>query len=285
MMDYADAWFETADGFKISYRVYPPKDEESGPPVLCLHGLTRNLKDFEDLAPEIAAMGRKVICATQRGRGQSDYDPDPQRYNPGVYTQDMLALLDHLGVEKAVFIGTSMGGLMTMLAATIAPHRILRAVLNDIGPELDPAGIARIRSYAGKTDHQFADWPSAASAIRAINGSAFPNETDNAFWLDFARKTCRETDDGIILDYDPAIAASVAEGSAANVDLWPFFDALKDTPVLLVRGELSDLLMMSTVEGMQSCKPDMKFVSVPDVGHAPFMTEPSAWSALREFIA
>ncbi|GJL97944.1 MAG: alpha/beta hydrolase [Hyphobacterium sp.] len=285
MMDYADAWLETGDGLKISYRVYPPSGEETGVPVLCLHGLTRNLRDFEDLAPKIAAMGRKVICATQRGRGDSDYDPDTGRYNPGVYTQDMLALLDHLGIEKAAFIGTSMGGLMTMLAATIAPHRIARAVLNDIGPELDPDGIARIRSYAGKTDDQFSDWQSAADAIRTINGSAFPNEASNEFWLDFARKTCRESDDGIILDYDPAIAVSIAEGSAADIDLWPFFDALKDIHVLLVRGALSDLLMTSTVESMQRRKPDMKFARVPDVGHAPFLTEADAWPAVRDFLS
>jgi pimeloyl-ACP methyl ester carboxylesterase len=284
-MDYADAWFETADGPKISYRVYPPKGEETGVPVLCLHGLTRNLKDFEDLAPKIAAMGRKVICATQRGRGNSDFDVHIERYNPGVYTQDMLALFDHLGVEKAVFIGTSMGGLMTMVAATLAPHRIVRAVLNDIGPELDPVGIARIRSYAGKTDNQFSDWQSAADAIRSINGPAFPKETSNAFWLEFARKTCRETDGGLVLDYDPAIAASVAEGGAADIDLWPFFEALKDIPVLLVRGALSDLLMMSTVDAMKTRKPDMNFVSVADVGHAPFLTEPDAWPVVRDFIA
>lgn len=285
MLDYADAWFVNGDGLRISYRVYPPKGEETGVPVLCLHGLTRNLRDFEDLAPKISAMGRKVICATQRGRGDSDFDPDPARYSPDVYTRDMLALLDHLGVEKAVFIGTSMGGLMTMLTATIAPHRIARAVLNDIGPELGPEGIARIRSYAGKTDDHFSDWQMAADAIRAINASAFPKETSNEFWLDFARKTCRETDDGIILDYDPAIAASVAEGSAADVDLWPFFEALEDIPVLLVRGALSDLLMLSTVEAMQGRKPDLKFASVPDVGHAPFLTEAKAWPVIRDFIA
>ncbi len=281
---YTDHMFETSDGLKLHYRVYPATAEETGPPVLCLHGLTRNLKDFEDFAPKIAGLGRKVITATQRGRGGSDHDPEHARYNPGVYTQDMLALLDHLGIDRAVFIGTSMGGLMTMVAATMAPQRIAKAVLNDIGPELDPVGIARIRSYAGKTDGRFDSWQAAADAIRAINGVAFPKETENAFWLDFAHKTCREDEGMIVLDYDPAIAKSVAEGGDTDVDLWPLFDAMKDIPTLVVRGEITNLLMMSTVEEMQRRKPDLEFVNVPDVGHAPFLTEEAAWSAIRHFL-
>lgn len=282
---FTEQHFTTADGLKIHYRDYPPTAAESGVPVLCLHGLTRNLKDFEDLAPRLAAEGRRVISATQRGRGGSDWDPQHERYNPAVYTQDMLALLDHLGIEKAVFIGTSMGGLMTMVASTMAPQRIERAVLNDIGPELDPAGIARIRSYAGKTEGRFESWQAAADAIRAINGMAFPKETDNAFWLDFANKTCREAEDGaIVLDYDPAIAKSVAEGGDTDVDLWPLFDGLKAIPTLVVRGGISDLLMVSTIEEMKRRKPDLQTVEVPDVGHAPFLTEAKAWTAIRTFL-
>jgi pimeloyl-ACP methyl ester carboxylesterase len=282
---FTDDFFTTSDGLKLHNRVYEPVGEITGDPVLCLHGLTRNLKDFEDFAPHIAAMGRTVICATQRGRGRSDHDPQPERYTPAVYTQDMLDLLDHLEIERAAFVGTSMGGLMTMVAATMAPQRIARAVLNDIGPELDPVGIARIRAYAGKTEGRFDSWQAAADAIRAINGVAFPKETGDAFWLDFARKTCREADNGdIVLDYDKAIAESVAEGGDVDVDLWPLFEALKDTPTLVVRGAITDLLMMSTVEDMQRRKPDLEFVQVPDVGHAPFLTEPAALEKIREFL-
>ncbi len=281
---YTDHMFETADGLKLHYRVYPAMAEETGPPVLCLHGLTRNLKDFEDLAPKLAALGRKVISATQRGRGGSDTDPQHERYNAAVYTQDMLGLLDHLGIDAAVFIGTSMGGLMTMITATMAPQRIAKAVLNDIGPELGPEGIARIRRYAGKTDGRFGNWQAAADAIRAINGVAFPKQTGNAFWLDFARKTCREDKGVVVLAYDKAIAKTVAEGGDVDVDLWPLFDALKDIPTLVVRGGISDLLMTSTVEEMQRRKPDLHMVEVPDVGHAPFLTEPEAWAAIRAFL-
>ncbi|WP_421788573.1 MFS transporter [Hyphobacterium sp.] len=283
---FSDDFFENADGLKLHYRVYEPAGKATGDPLLCLHGLTRNLKDFEDFAPHAAAMGRTVICATQRGRGRSEHDPKPERYTPAIYAQDMLDLLDHLKIERAVFVGTSMGGLMTMAAAAMAPQRIARAVLNDIGPELDPAGIARIRGYAGKTEGRFANWSEAAKAIREINGEAFPKQTGEAFWLDFARKTCRETNDGtIVLDYDKAIAESIAEGGDVDVDLWPLFDAMKDIPTLVVRGALSDLLMMSTVEKMKDRKPDLEFVSVPDVGHAPFLTEPSALSKIKAFLA
>ena len=283
--EFSEHFFTNADRLRIAYRIYPANGEETGPPVLCLHGLTRNLRDFENLAPKLAARGHKVISASQRGRGTSDYDPKHERYTPANYTQDMVGLLDHLEIEKAVFIGTSMGGLMTMVAAMIAPQRIEQVVLNDIGPELDPVGIARIRSYAGKTAGRFENWQSAADAIRAINGVAFPNETENAFWLAFARKTCRESEDAIVLDYDPAISKSVAEGGDGDVDLWPLFDALRDIPTLVVRGALSDLLMVSTVEEMQRRKPDMSFVNVPDVGHAPFLTEPEAWPAIQGFLA
>ena len=283
--EFSEHFFTNADGLKIAYRIYPAKGEATGLPVLCLHGLTRNLRDFEDLALKLIAMGRKVISASQRGRAASDYDPKHERYNPATYTQDMVGLLDHLEIEKAVFVGTSMGGLMTMVAAMIAPQRIAQVVLNDIGPELDPVGIARIRSYAGKTAGRFNSWQSAADAIRAINGVAFPNETSNAFWLDFAQKTCREQEGEIVLDYDPAISKSIAKGGDTDVDLWPLFDALKDIPTLVVRGALSDLLMMSTVDEMQRRKPDMDFVNVPDVGHAPFLTEAEAWSAIQDFLA
>ncbi|WP_420434873.1 alpha/beta fold hydrolase [Hyphobacterium sp.] len=284
-MPFNDDFFTTNDGLKLHYRVYEPVSETRGDPVLCLHGLTRNLKDFEDFAPHIAALGRTVICATQRGRGRSDRDPRPERYSPPVYTQDMLDLLDHLKIDRAVFVGTSMGGLMTMVAATLAPNRIARAVLNDIGPELDPVGIGRIRAYAGKTEGRFESWQTTADAIRAINGIAFPKETGNAFWLDFAHKTCREAADGaIVLDYDKAIAESVAEGGDVDVDLWPLFDAMKDIPTLLVRGEITDLLMVSTVEAMKARKPDLEFVSVPDTGHAPFLTEPAALAKIKAFL-
>src|SRR5580704_8545928 len=204
--DFTEHYFATADGPRVHYRDYPAAGPVRGVPVLCLHGLTRNERDFEDLAPMIAGLGRRVIVPSQRGRGLSDPDPKLERYNPGTYTADMLALLDSLGLDRAVFVGTSMGGLMTMIAAIQAPQRLAGAVLNDIGPELDPTGLARIRSYAGVAKSA-ASWPEAAAIAHEINGAAFPTQKDEAFWDAFARRTFRQEASGrLVLDYDPGIA-------------------------------------------------------------------------------
>jgi len=196
----------------------------------------------------------------------------------------MLALLNHLGIEQAVFVGTSMGGLMTMIAAATAPQRVAGAVLNDIGPELDPAGLARIQSYVGQGG-PMNSWREAAARCRGINGVAFPMEQSDGFWLNFARKLCREEAPGrIVLDYDPAIARTVAPGSSDVANLWPLFDALKSIPTLVVRGAITDILMESTVEEMRRRKPDLRVAFVPNIGHAPFLTEPDAWAAVRSFV-
>ncbi len=281
---FQEGFFATPDGPRVHFRDYAPTDTLAGPPVLCLHGLTRNVQDFDELAPAIAGLGRRVIVASQRGRGQSDPDPHAERYTPATYVADMFGLLDHLGVERAVFVGTSMGGLMTMIAATQAADRLAGAVINDIGPEIDPAGLERIRGYVGGTGPA-ASWAEAADRCRSINGVAFPLETHDAFWIQFARKIFREeTPDRIVLDYDPAIARTVAEDSGDLADLWPLFDALASTPTLIVRGAITDILMASTVEEMRRRKPDLETVTVANVGHAPFMTEPDAWPAVSAFI-
>ena len=232
----------------------------------------------------IAACGRRVIAPSQRGRGASDADPQPERYHPGTYSADMLGLLSNLGIPQAVFIGTSMGGLMTMICAALAPARVAAAVLNDVGPEVDPKGLARIRGYVGRAEAP-TDWGQAAAICRAINGAAFPGETGDKFWLSVARRVFREPAPGRLeLDYDPAISQAVNAGAAVPPDLWPLFDALKPIPALVVRGELSDILMISTVEEMKLRKPELAVATVPDVGHAPFLTEPAAWTAIRSFL-
>ncbi|HXQ12857.1 MAG TPA: alpha/beta hydrolase [Caulobacteraceae bacterium] len=278
---YAEHYLATADGPRVHYRVYEPQGQAAGAPALCLPGLTRNERDFEELAPMIARLGRRVVVATPRGRGLSDPDSQPERYAPPVYVGDVLALLDALAIERAVFIGTSMGGLMTMIAAASAPQRLAGAVLNDVGPEIDPVGLARIRSYAGVPKTASA-WAEAGALCRDINGSAFPDEGGD-FWETFARRIFRETGPGRLeLDYDPRIAGTVAEGPAP--DLWPLFDALKPIPTLAIRGAISDVLMTSTLAEMQQRKPNLTTASVPRVGHAPFMTEPAAWAALSAFL-
>ncbi|HKT52983.1 MAG TPA: alpha/beta hydrolase [Caulobacteraceae bacterium] len=286
---FSERYFTTSDGPRIHYRDYPATGTARGAPALCLHGLTRNETDFEDLAPMIAAQGRRVIAATQRGRGLSDHDPKPEHYLPAVYAGDMLSLLGSLGIDRAVFVGTSMGGIMTMLTAAAAPQRLAAAVLNDIGPVLDPAGLARIRSYTGVA-RPAQSWAESAAIARELNQGAFPSETGEAFWLTVARRTFREAAPGRLeLDYDPLIARGVQPPPEAPAgpepDLWRLFDALKPIPTLVIRGALSDLLATGTLEEMKRRKPDLATAEVPDVGHAPYMTEPAAWAALRGFLA
>ncbi|GIU67038.1 alpha/beta hydrolase [Candidatus Phycosocius spiralis] len=255
----------------------------TGPPVVCLHGLTRNHKDFLGVIDPIRMLGRRVLALDIRGRGRSDWDPNPANYNPLIYTQDVLGILHTLEVKRAVFLGTSMGGIITMLVAAFSPQTIAGAVLNDIGPEFDPNGIKRIQSYVGKI-RTAANWDEAASMIRTIGGAAFPGR-DDAFWMEFARKTCIETKDGIVFDYDPAIAKVAASPQDQSLPtLWDQFSCLKPIPTALIRGALSDLLSNFIVERMQAIKPDMIYAEVPNVGHAPTLEELEAWTVIENLI-
>lgn len=277
----------TVDGLSLYARDYPPLAPETGLPVICLHGLTRNSRDFEVVAPRIAALGRRVIVPDMRGRGKSANDPDPAHYVPAVYAQDVVKLMDGLGIAKAVFVGTSMGGLITMVLATIAPSRIAASVLNDVGPKLSAAGLSRIASYVGHVQ-PVDSWEEAAEAIRATNGAAFPAHLDDdVYWARFARRTFRTRDDGRLeLDYDPHIALAFADfDEDAPADLTPLFQALSAKPVLSVRGALSDILTEDAVAGMSATNAALEAVTIEGVGHAPMLDEPDAWDALLSFLA
>lgn len=278
----------TIDGLPLYARDYPALLPETGLPVVCLHGLTRNSRDFETVAPRIAALGRRVVAPDMRGRGKSANDPDPAHYVVTVYAQDVLKLLDTLGIERAVFIGTSMGGLITMVVATMAPDRIAASVLNDVGPRLNVSGLSRIASYVGHIE-PVSSWPDAAAAVRGINAQAFPERAeDDAFWQMFARRTFRERDDGLLEpDYDPRIALAFADfdADAPQPDLTPLFTTLAQRPMLSVRGAISDIFGEDGVGLMRSLKPDMAAVTIDKVGHAPMLDEPEAWDALLEFLA
>lgn len=284
MTGYSEHYFTAPDGVRTYYRRYGAQGPQAKLPVLCMHGLTRNSKDFEEVAPMIAALGREVVAIDVRGRGRSDRDPNPENYHPGKYVEDVIGLLGELGWTRLVAVGTSMGGLMSMILAAQKPDLLEGVVLNDIGPELDPKGFGRIQTYVGGTA-VFESWQEAAEAIREINQVAFPKETGDAFWLSFARRVCREREDGrIVLDYDPAIATAVKQGNAAPPDLWPFFDALASARLLLIRGAITDLLSEDTVKKMEERHPGMRTVNVPDVGHAPLLTEAEAQRAITEFL-
>ncbi|MGC1269497.1 MAG: alpha/beta hydrolase [Croceibacterium sp.] len=254
-----------------------------GPPLLLMHGLTRNSADFEPLVPHLVDAYRLVV-PDQRGRGLSPNDPDPANYRPDIYAQDMFALLDSLGIEQVGLVGTSMGGLMAMIMAALQPDRIGAVVLNDVGPVLDPVGLARIGGYVGAAG-PFASWQDAADRTAAINGTAFPNFGDSD-WLAFARRTCREVEGGrVAFAYDPAIAAAFDSVPAEQPDLWPLWAMLADKPVLVLRGALSDLLAPDTVARMAK-EHSGPFVAcdIPQRGHAPLLDEPEALAAITSFL-
>ena len=285
-MSFADLAWTSHDGLVLHARDHAPTAPITGVPVICLHGLTRNARDFEDLAPRVAALGRRVIAVDVRGRGGSARDPQPLNYHPGTYAMDVVALLEATGVDQAVFVGTSMGGIIAMVLASIRPEAITATVLNDVGPELSPVGLARIGGYVG-AGSAFAGWDEAAAYAKAINGAAFPGHTD-ADWAVFARRLFDETPDGtLVLAYDPDIAApfKAADPDAPAADMTPLFRALAACgPVLLVRGAISDLIDPPIVARMLAAAPDMVYAEVPGVGHAPMLTEPEAWSAIAAFL-
>lgn len=265
------------------------------PAIICLPGLTRNERDFADFGPWLAARGRRVIAISFRGRGNSDFDPDYLNYHPMQYAADVEAVMDTLEIDRAVFVGTSLGGIVTMLMARAAPQRIIGAVLNDIGPELAREGLERIGSYmaarnahASKSigpDGRFlpVSLADAVASIRAINEQAFPTRPES-FWPAMVQRGYRETPDGWQLDYDPAIARALAEVGPAP-DLWPAFRSLTSAaPVLVVRGALSDLLTPAIVDKMYEAAPDIKVTDVPGTGHAPMLDEPEARDAIEAFL-
>ncbi|PWR20228.1 alpha/beta fold hydrolase [Zavarzinia aquatilis] len=282
MAGYAAKHYTSHDGLALYYRDYGDAGD-ARLPVVCLPGLTRNSADFEALALHLAADGRRVISPDFRGRGRSAYDPQFMNYIPPTYAGDTMGLLASLGVSRAIFVGTSLGGIVTQLIALGQPALVAGAVLNDIGPELDPAGLARIASYAGKQTDP-ADWDEAAAQIREINLSQFPT-LDDASWVRFARAVFTEKPEGGLRpDYDPKIGDAMRAGGPP-VDMWPIFAGLADVPTLVLRGALSDLLAAATVRRMLAAKHDLVAIEVPERGHAPLLDEPESLAAIGALIA
>lgn len=284
--DFAERRWSSADGLSLYARDYPAAARPARLPVICIHGLTRNSRDFEDVAPWIAASGRRVLALDVRGRGRSDRDPDPMHYQASVYARDVLALMDALGLKQAVFIGTSMGGLITMMLAAMRSRAVAGAVLNDVGPEIAKEGLARIASYAGKPA-TIRSWDDAAAYLKRSGAAVFPDFTE-ADWVTFARRSFLEDANNVpVLDYDPGIAAPFARRPHKSRSLiaWLLFCRLAwRRPVLLLRGELSDLLSIDTVSRMRRAAPSMNFTEVPRVGHAPLLNEPVAKGAIQSFL-
>jgi pimeloyl-ACP methyl ester carboxylesterase len=245
--------------------------------------LTRNARDFAALAERYSPQFR-VIALEFRGRAESEYDPQPTRYHPLTYAGDVIQMLDDLKIPEAIFVGTSLGGLVTMTVAVLAPDRIAAAILNDVGPELKQVGLDRIQRYVGR-GLSFQSWEEAAAAVAESQGPSFP-KYEQADWLKMARRVCRERDGAIVFDYDMAIAEVFKPtAEASSVDMWSFFHAVAQKPLLVVRGGISELLSSETADKMRQAAPAAKFVEVPDVGHAPMLDEPAAAAAVDKFLS
>lgn len=262
--------FVTSDGVRLVY-----DDEGEGPPVLCLAGLTRSALDFEYLLPHLS--GARVIRLDYRGRGRSGH-ADPASYTVPVEAGDVLALLDHLGIDRAAIIGTSRGGLIAMLLALTAKDRLAGVCLNDIGPEIAPVGLEVIRSYVGIPPKETT--LAEAAAMRAALQPGFVGVPESR-WAEEVAHHYVETGNGLALRYDPRLREPVlaaADGPAP--DLWPAFDALTGLPLALIRGENSNILSRETAAEMRRRRPDMIFAEVPGRGHVPFLDEPEALAAI-----
>jgi pimeloyl-ACP methyl ester carboxylesterase len=280
MADWIDGWWTSADGLRLHYRDYV--GEESRPPILCIPGLTRNARDFEGVAERLAGDWR-LICVDLRGRGESGHARDPMSYTPLVYLQDLELLIASLGLTRFAIFGTSLGGLVAMLMAVAGGRRLAGVLLNDVGPELEQAGLDHIRTYVGRPQ-AWPTWFHAARALCEAQRERYPDWTLDD-WLVFAKRVCRLTPEGrVVLDYDMRIAEPIRQPQPA-VDLWPMFGALKGVPGLLVHGALSDLLADATIARMRSEMPGLDVATVPRVGHAPTLEEPEAAAAIDRLLA
>jgi pimeloyl-ACP methyl ester carboxylesterase len=268
--------FVTADdGLQLAY-----DDVGSGTALLCLPGLTRNMEDFEPVVERFADHAR-VIRMDFRGRGASDYG-DPATYQPPQEARDVLTLMDHLGLDRAVILGTSRGGIVAMILAALAKSRLAGVILNDIGPEVMPEGLSMIMQYIGKPT-KFRTLDEAAAAFPKTYAASFQNVPD-AIWADFARRLYTQTEGGLALRYDPRLTEAVApafEPAAVQPDLWPLFDAFDGLPLGLIRGAHSNILSVETAAEMRRRRPDMAFVELGDRGHVPFLDEPGAIAVIE----
>ncbi len=287
MQEFRVIRYASHDKLSLYARDYAAEGEAARLPVICVHGLIRNSSDFDELAPWLAARGHRVIVPDIRGRGYSDYDSNAEHYALETYVDDVRMLCELLGIGRAIFIGTSMGGLITMLLSWRSSGLVQAAVINDIGPELDQAGIQRILSYAGQA-LPLETWPQAVSYIKTINQAAFPDNSE-VEWEKWARRAFTLNAEGKpALRYDPPIARLLAGGKLqADVTLlkFAFLRLCHARACLLVRGEISDLLSPAQVAELSAAAPTLELLTVPGIGHAPMLTEAVVLARLAEFLA
>jgi pimeloyl-ACP methyl ester carboxylesterase len=280
---WTDHYLWTSDNVRLHYRDFAG-GREGQPAILCLPGLTRNAHDFEALASRLAPRFR-VVTPSFRGRGDSGYARDPLTYVPLSYLQDLGRILDTAGLSSVVIIGTSLGGLMGLLLDGTQRSRIAGLVLNDLGPDMEAAGLARVRTQVGRGGN-WPTWLTAARDIARRQADIYPGWSLEQ-WLAHAKRLCRVSREGrIVWDYDPEIAAPFAlPNGDSQLDLWLALDGYRGRPVLSVRGERSDILSAATQARMADRLPGLVAVTVPRVGHAPTLDEPEAVDAIDRFLA
>jgi pimeloyl-ACP methyl ester carboxylesterase len=274
------------DSLKLHVRSYGPRSAD-GVPVVCLPGLARTAADFETLATALASDGdhpRRVVALDYRGRGLSDYDRNPENYSFQVELADVLAVTTALDYLPAIFIGTSRGGILAMLLAAVRPTAIAGVVLNDIGPVIEPKGLMRIKGYVGKMP-QPRSFEDGAEILRRLFDAQFPKLTATD-WLKAAQRAYKEDKGRLVPTYDVNLAKTM-EGVDLErplPPLWKEFDALRNHPVMVIRGANSDILSAATVEAMGAHHPGLDTLEVADQGHAPLLMENDVIARIRAFV-
>jgi len=281
-MSFEEKYYQSNDGLNLYYREYDGDNQTI--PVVCLSGLTRNSADFHDLALRYSGV-RKVYCLDYRGRGKSDYDPEYKNYSPQTYLMDVLTFLANRSIEKAIFVGTSLGGLITMGLSGFAPQYVSGAILNDIGPDVDTSGSERIAGYVGK-DIRFSTLTQAVSAQKKLYLNAYP-DLDDEGWIKTTQAAYiyDEEKSNYRQNYDLKLGQALVEQlkNDQEIDLWPFFESLQSVPTLVIRGALSDILSEEAFEKMKARHPQMQWLQLENRGHVPLLDEPLALKKMDEF--
>ncbi|NWG25946.1 MAG: alpha/beta hydrolase [Pseudorhodoplanes sp.] len=281
----AESLFVSApDGLRLHVRGHGGR-HAAGSPVVCLPGLSRNTSDFDVLADALAGAGRRVLALDYRGRGRSDYDPDPANYNLAVELGDVIAVLTALEAAPAIFVGTSRGGLIAMLLAAARPTLIAGVVFNDIGPAIEPQGLLRIKSYVGRMP-RVRSYEEGAETLRRLFSAQFTRLGPDD-WLAWSRRNFEERDGRLVQRYDSRLAETLKDVDVERPlpAMWPQFDALAHAPVMVVRGENSDILSAATVAAMATRRPDLVRVQVAGEGHAPLLDDAPTIAAISRFVA
>ncbi len=285
---FRDLYCQSADGLKLHAKIIGP-DNGSALPLLCLPGLTRTTDDFDDIARALAtnpAAPRMVVAVDYRGRGLSDYDPDPAKYAVPVELGDVLTIAASLGITRAILLGTSRGGLISMALAAVQPQLLAGVILNDIGPALEMDGLMKIKGYIANPPPR-TTWDEAARGLKDLFGSVFPSLND-AGWMAWAHRAFREkADGGLERTYDLKLSHTLdgLDPASPLPQVWELFDKLAGVPLMLIHGGLSDLLSPQGVQDMIARRPDIDLVKVPDQGHAPLLADKPTMERIVAFCA